>query len=363
MPNRQNYDADTGTFTPDYTLTPLVIQPRVSRLDKDGVLSGGSINAELANVTWHEIMGGVSTLIGSDNPGYEITATGEQAGRIMVKKNAQPNVPVTLVFRAEYVDERTGQLHTIMRTFGVTCDNATPHDPQLILDAADQTIYNPLTDADKQTVHASLMLGTAECPAVNREFVWEVFRADSNTWTVAGTDMVMDYDVKVSADGTSCTVDRSLMGEELMLRCRARYDAEGNPAGVALTGASPCRTVSFVRRIPKFEYDITGVPVNIPTDVKAIAPTASIWDSTGAIADPERELLPLWYIATNKAAGTLAYQQVAHGLSPVIATGAVSVNYGAVVGLDVKDAGPLCAIEDSDGALFEDGDGNIILIK
>ena len=121
--------------------------------------------------------------------------------------------------------------------------------------------------------------------------------------------------------------------------------------------------VSFIRRIPKFEYDITGVPVNIPADILAIAPEASIWDANGAITDPERELLPLWYIATNKASGTLSYTQVAHGMAPIISTSAMSDNYGAVLGLDVVDTGPLCAMEDSDGAVFEDGDGNIILIK
>lgn len=37
--------------------------------------------------------------------------------------------------------------------------------------------------------------------------------------------------------------------------------------------------------------------------------------------------------------------------------------YGGVIGLDAKDTGPLCAWEDSDGSVFEDGDGNIILIQ
>ena len=36
--------------------------------------------------------------------------------------------------------------------------------------------------------------------------------------------------------------------------------------------------------------------------------------------------------------------------------------YGAVYGIDVKDIGPWAAWEDGDGKLFEDGDGNIILI-
>ncbi|MBO5053325.1 MAG: hypothetical protein J6C44_03685 [Muribaculaceae bacterium] len=332
-------------------------------MDKDEFLAAGSINHQLANVKWYEIVGGVSTLIQSTNTNYEITTTGGQAGRIKVKKNAQPRVPITLEFHAEYSDPRTGQLHTIVRTFSVTCGNSTVFAPQLVLDAADQTIYNPLTDPDTQTVHASLRLDVNECATANRLFVWEIYRADTNTWTAVGTDTTLDYDVEVAADGASCTVNRALMGTELYLRCRAKYDLGGNPSSVALTDASPSKIIAFIRRIPKFEHDITGVPVNIPVGILAIAPVASIWNATGAIQDPERELLPLWYIATNKASGTLSYTQVAHGLTPTVPTTAMSASYGAVIGLDVKDVGPLCAFEDSDGTVFEDSDGNVILIK
>uniref|UniRef100_UPI0025AF212E hypothetical protein n=1 Tax=uncultured Muribaculum sp. TaxID=1918613 RepID=UPI0025AF212E len=289
--------------------------------------------------------------------------SGGQAGRIKVKKNAQPKVPITLEFHAEFSDLRTGQLHTIVRTFAVTCGNSTMFAPQLILDAADQTIYNPLTDPDTQTVHASLRLGVNECATDNRIFVWEIYRADSGTWTEVGTDTTLDYDVTVAADGASCTVNRNLMGTELYLRCRAKYDMGGNPSSVALTDAAPCKIVAFIRRIPKFEFDVTGVPVNIPVGILAITPEASIWNAKGAIQNPERELLPLWYIATNKASGTLSYTQVAHGLKPTVPTKTMSASYGAVIGLDVKDVGPLCAFEDTDGVVFEDADGNVILIK
>lgn len=363
VPNKQNYDADTGTYTPDYTLTPLIIQPQVGCMDKDEFLAAGSINHQLANVKWYEIVGGVSTLIESTNTNYEVIATGGQAGRIKVKKNAQPKVPITLEFHAEYSDLRTGQLHKIVRTFPVTCSNSTMFVPQIVLDAAAQTIYNPLTDPDTQTVHASLRLGINECAAANRLFVWEIYRADSNTWTEVGTDTTLDYDVTVAADGASCIVNRALMGTELYLRCRAKYDIAGNPSGVTLTDASPSKTIAFIRRIPKFEFDVTGVPVNIPIGISAITPEASIWNAKGAIQNPERELLPLWYIATNKASGTLSYTQVAHGLKPTVPTKAMSANYGAVIGLDVKDVGPLCAFEDTDGVVFEDADGNVILIK
>lgn len=363
VPNKQNYDADTGDYTPDYTITPLIIQPQISCMDKDEFIAAGNINHQLANVKWYEIVGGVSTLIESTNTGYEIVSSGAQAGRIKVKKNAQPKAPITLEFHAEYSDPRTGQLHNIIRTFSVVCDNSTVHAPHLLLDALDQTLFDPLTDVASQTVHASLRLGEKECPAANRIFVWEIYRPDTDTWTEVGTDTTLDYDVTIAADGASCTVNRTLMGTELYLRCRAKYDIGGNPSGVTLTADAPTKIVSFIRRIPKFEYDIVGAPANIPAGLLVIAPEASIWGTNGEFQTPERVLLPLWYIATNKISGTLSYTQVAHGMNPRISTEALSDSYGAVVALDVKDVGPLCAFEDSDGAVFEDADGNVILIK
>ena len=361
VPARQTYDADTGEYSPDYTLTPLIIQPRIGRLDKDEILSAGCINHLLANVKWYEIVDGAKTLITTDNANYEVTTSGGNAGRIKVKKNAQPQRPITLEFYAEYEDTRTGQLHIIQDTFAVVCGNSTAV-PVLYLDAADQTIYDPLIDQDTQTVHASLKLGSKECEASKRVFVWELYREDG-TWSEVGADATLDYCATVAADGASCTIDRSLMGASLGLRCRAKYDVDGNPASVALTDSSPSKIVEFVRRIHKFDFDIVDCPVNIPSGLLAIAPRASIYDTHGEISNPEKELLVLWYVATNKASGTLSYTQIAQGKEPdTLPTSAMSQQLGAVYGIDVIDIGPVAAWEDSDGKVFEDGDGNIILI-
>lgn len=362
VPDVQFYDADNDTYTPDYTLTPLIIQPSVSRLDKDEILSPGSVNQSLANIRWYEIVGGTRKLIDATNADYEITTSGGTAGRIKVMRNAQTLIPITLEFNADYTDARTNQIHQIKQTCIIMCKNATAHIPVLILDAAQQTLYNPLKDSDTQIVTASLKLADEECPAGNRLFVWEIFREDG-TWTAVGTETTMDFDVSVSEDTASCTVNRKLMGEDLFLRCRAKYDVNGNPASVALTGSAPQRIVSFVRRIPKFEYDITGVPTNIPAGILAIAPEAKVWDTNGPIPDFEKELLPLWYVATNKESGSLSYSLVGHGASPTLKTNPMNQLYGAVFGLEVKDVGPDSAWTDSDGAVFVDGDGNIILIK
>lgn len=362
VPDVQTYNADDGTYTPDYSLTPLIIQPAVSQLDKDEIVSAGRINQSLANVRWYEVVDGERKQISTTDENFEIVTSGGNAGRLKVKKNAQPQLPLNLVFYAEYTDPRTNQLFTIWRTVQILCRNATVYMPRLILDAADQTIFNPLGDQAKQTVHASLRIGKDECPAQNRLFVWEIFR-DDNTWTEVGEDTTLDYDVTISEDGASVTVDRSLMGQELYLRCRAKYDINGNPENVQLNDNSPQKIIAFVRRIPKFEYGMFGVPTNIPPGLLAIAPEAKIWTTNGEIEDPERELLIIWKVATNKQSGSLSYEMVGQGLNPTLPTARMSEQYGGVYGVDVIDAGPTCAWEDSDGAVFEDGDGNVILIK
>lgn len=359
----QNYDADTDTYTPDYTIdaSNLIVQPEIGRLDKDEILTPGLINQDLTNIAWYEVNSGkADTVIDKSNTSYEIVASGAKAGRIKIKKNAKPQIPMNLRFEADYKDPRTNQVYHIIKPYQVQCKNATQYTPLLALDAAAQTIYNPLSDPDKQTVHASLRLGANECPTEKRLFVWEVMREDG-TFSTVGSD-ILDYDVEVSEDGGSCTVNRNLMGAELYLRCRAKYSAEGNPSSVQLSDNAPTKLVAFIRRIPKFEFDIGELPTNLPSGLLAIAPTAKIWNTNGTIDNPERELLPLWYVATN-GTGTLNYSLIAHGMNPTLSTEKVSNTAGGVYGLDVKDVGPLCAWEDSDGAVFVDDEDNVILIK
>ena len=186
---------------------------------------------------------------------------------------------------------------------------------------------------------------------------------EDGTFTAVGSDTTLDYDVVVAEDGNSCTVNRSLMGTELHLRCRAKYSPDGNPSSVTLSDNAPTKLVAFIRRIPKFEYDIGDTPTNLPSGLLEIAPTAKIWNTNGTIDNPERELLPLWYVAINAQSGTLNYSLIAHGMTPTLSTGKVSQTLGGVYGLDVKDVGPACAWEDSDGAVFVDADDNGILIK
>ena len=359
VPNQQNYNADTKEFTPDYTITPVIIQPVISILDKDEVIPAGRINHKLTNVRWYEIINDAKTLIASDNTSYEITNSGDKAGRIMVKKNAHPKEPITLNFYAEYIDTRNGQLLIIQGSYLLVCKSASGQ-IRVELDAAEQTVFNPITDTTTQTVTATVWLGDHVCDASKYELVWEM-QDEAGEWHTCESDAVMDYDITIN--GNTATINRWLMGTEMRLRCRCKYSATSTPSAVALTDGSPQAEATFVRRIPKYEYEIADAPYNIPAGLLKIYPRAIIRNTNGELSNAETELLPLWYIATNKASGSLSYSLVAHGSNPTIPTAKMDNNNGAVIGLDVIDRGYAGAFTDAaDGAVFCDADGSVLII-
>lgn len=359
VPDVQSYDADTGIYTPDYTLTPLTLQPSVAIIDKDGILQAGNVNAKLANVRWYQTVGGTRTQITTDNTDFSITQSGDNSGMIQVKKNVEPASPLTLEFYAEYVDSRTGQIYVVRMTHLVRCTNATVYVPILTLDAADQTLYNPLRDTDTQVITASLRRGPSECPSALRLFVWESLDDDGN-WDTIG-DGTYDYCMSVSSDGTQLTVDRTLIGDELHVRCRAKYDIGGNPSSIDLTSSSPVATATIKRRIPAIETQIV-IPSNIPADVNIISPKVIIKDTAGTIDNPEKELLILWYIAMDTI-NTPSYTQVSHGVSPEIHTDLIDAQNGGILGVDIQDQGAEGVMADENEALLADENGDLLIIK
>lgn len=363
VPAVQSYDGATAEYTPDYTITPLSIYPYVSQMDRGGTLVSGNVNSALANVAWYEIEGGVSKLIESTNTDYSITMSGAEAGRIDMKRNVKAGSSVTLEFHADYADPRNGQVYVLQASYLVRCTDESSASPVLVVDAATQTIYDPLRQSvSTQKVTAKLYVGAKEADGGTYKFVWEIYRPATGTWSEPGSDEVMDYDVALSADGTYITVDKSLTGDVLEMRCRAKYDAGGDPDSVELDASSPCVLFAFVRRIGNYDFDVFGVPLNVPADLSEICPVCRVWDANNSDIDFEDELAALWYVAPNKAGGTLSYTQVGYGKSPVLSTEKMTELYGGVYGIDLVDRGAIGAITDNtDGAVMVDAGGNIMV--
>lgn len=364
VPATQTYDAEQAEgdrYSPDYTITPATIQPSLGVIDPDEILVNGKINALLTNITWSEIEDGIEKVIDVSNKQYDLVLTGDNAGRILVKRNATPGSLLTLKFSADFLDPRTSQVSHFELTYPIKCKNATLSQPVVLLDASDVSFYNPLRDPASQTINAKLLLGSQPCPEANRQFVWEVLR-DSGAFSQWGKNE-LDLEAKVSDDGASFTVDRSLMGDRIVIRCRAKYSPSGNPASVTLRDTSPGKIISIVRRIPKFDADWTDVPLNLPGGQQQVYPSTVITDAIGILPDPTTDLLPLYYMATNptKASDEPSYSLVGHGMKPTLSTAKMSKTNGGIMALDVKILDPLAVLVDGDGAVITDGDGNAII--
>ena len=122
VPNEQTYDADSGEYAPDYSLTPAVIKPTVGIIDRDGILQSGCVNSQLTDVSWCRVVDGVeqTTLVNATNQQI-ITFSGDDTGKILWYQNAQPQKPITLRFKAKFLDIRTGEVRNITQDFPFTC--------------------------------------------------------------------------------------------------------------------------------------------------------------------------------------------------------------------------------------------------
>ena len=296
VPLEQTYDANQNEYAPNYELTPCALQPVISIIDRDGILPSGRVNSELTDIAWYRVENGVegNALVTTPQK-HVITSSGNDAGKLLWYVNAAPQKPILLRFKAKYLDSRTNKIHRIMMDYSINCKNATLYKPTLLLSSGDR-YYNPLRDTDKQVISASLRLGSEECAKEKRLFIWEILR-DRGQFSAITAD---DLEIKVSADGTSVTLDRSLMGKRICIRCRAKFSADGNPASVDLSDATPNRIVNIVRRIPFYDYDILDTVDEVLPDTKVVNPAATISDNVGEIANPTRELQVLWWMAPDR---------------------------------------------------------------
>jgi hypothetical protein len=225
-------------------------------------------------------------------------------------------------------------------------------------------VYNPLSDADTVAIAATLYVGNdGEVPTKNREFVWDVSRDGTTFHDIGSTNL--DYYISLNSEKTVCTLDRSLMGNKVFIRCRAKYDEGGDPSSVTLSSDAPSKTVTVTRQIPAFSGEIFNVPTEIPYGTLSIAPEAKVFlNGVGEISNWENVIFPIWYIATNVSSGNpTSKTQVAEGVTPKIPTTKFSETYGAILSLDLTDRGPLCAAVDSDGNVFTDSDGKIFVFN
>lgn len=331
VPSVQVYQADAGVFTPDYTLTPLVLFPECVAVDPD-VTGGGNVNSSLVSTTlkWYEIINGVETEITSSNTNYEIIRSGDNAGQISVKKNALPTSPITLRFYAQYIDPRqSGQTFEFNQSVIVRSVDGTDAEITLFTDCPTSMNYNPVRDEYLQTINASVMLDNTDITeSENVAVFW--YRMDSEgALTALDTGGTDNPEIK-SIEKGSIVVDKRFISDNSTYVVKATYSKDGTPSSTPLAN-DPQKVMRIRRLVPSYEYDYTGVPQSVPVTTKNLYPRAVVRDTAGVISNPELYFWIDWYKA---ASGSSSYTHVVRSATPTIQMG-----NGVGIGLKVTDKG------------------------
>ena len=350
VPALQTYQVDKSLYTPDYTLVPLVLFPRCNATDRDNLLALGTINSSLTNMKWYEIIGGAKTLIDTAvTTYYEITTSGTTKGQIKIKKNSTTLNPITLLFEADYVDSRNGDVYKYSYSKVIPCLDASDAAPVVMIDSPRTAIYNPLRDLAEQTITAKVLVGDLDVTNTAKCNIFWYRVLDNGTLDPVGLSGDNDWET-VSIAKDSIKINREYIGYTQSYVVKATYDPAGNPAA-APGSTSPFTTTSIIRQIPKLEADWSNVKSGVANGTQYIYPKAIVRDTIGVLNDPSL-LKPVWGV---KKPGDSVYTRVAVGYSPTI-----QMYENMMLQLDIQDKGPLMVIVDG-GVVVADGDGKILL--
>ena len=352
VPERQTYSANTNEYTPDYSLTPLVLFPRCNATDPDSYIKSGSVNASLTNMKWYEIIGTQRTLIGSDNVGYEITTEGDQKGQIKVKRNSSVATPLSLEFYAEYADTRTNQILVFRFSKVIPVSDVTVPVPAFKIDSPATVIWNPLRNPLSRKITALVFLEGNEISSDKQKCKFFWYRKTDSGGLEAITDGNGDNDWEIEAiDHNTLTINQDYIGEEQTYVCKLGYSADSVPDQP--NDDIPEVTTTIRRRIPEVEVDWKGAPTYVAGGTEKLKLEAFVTDGMGVVPDPEEWFRFVWNV---KSPYSQSYSKQAEGIKPTI-----TFIPGMMLQVEVEDRGPQAIlIDDTDGSVLQDTDGNVL---
>lgn len=347
---RQTYNVVSGEYYPNRALFPLVLTPMVSYMNMDGSAEAKNAAPLLTDGHWYrfdntttqnkQFTNATEITNGSTVPGqsgrYSIDTNpgSETYGRLTTGENISPNNPVTYVFKASL--KLNANAYEVTSSFSLDAVTVSVI-PVLSFDNNEQAMYNPWDENMPKTFTINPLVYPKGLSAT---FRWLYFL--NNAWNdIDGLPEA--WAVKKSGNGIA--IDRSVMPEEMTLKCIATVVVGGESIEIE-------KTISHRRRLPAFEVDINQV-ADITGATRQLNPKAFIQTGKKVVDNPGEEVSVLWY-----GSGTSA---IATGMNPSIPIS--SLGSAMDLGLEVNDNGGYKLLLDDDGSYLTDDDGSFIILK
>lgn len=249
-PLTQTYNGFTGEFDPDRSLSPTVILPQVVASAADGSWKEPYSNDKLANMVW--LANGVDISKQPEwNNKFSINQeTSSMRGALSVYRNLMPGEQISLVFKADLVDNRLGVTHPIETEPVIISTSDKSQNMYSVGIGDDQIIqYNPFKDKlflhEYKVAHGLIQdsaAARAEATDENsylREITVHVFRGDEEL--TASEYQIELY--KINDDATHSLSKMTAGNEELV-------------------GLTPTKISLDLRLIPKGDYYIKIIAEN-----------------------------------------------------------------------------------------------------
>lgn len=243
----QVHSAETNTYIPDRTITPLVITPYFNAVDITGITPTGRVESQLVNIKWYK---------GSENPLNQIVSGQDgfviQGYKLQVQKNVSYLSPLTIVFTASYYDPRTGNVIRLHDTKTLSTTSLTEKPVTLELDRPEASwVYDPIRDTGFRTINAALRLAGNEVEVEQTAYWWYK--------VVGGVESLIDPEEDLFyEDGqntASLMIDPRYVDGSLHLRCKGEYIMPGDVAPLLPTSAAQKADTTIVRRYSAYDFE------------------------------------------------------------------------------------------------------------
>lgn len=112
----QKYDVLQAEYIPDRTLTPFVLQPKLTIVDPHG-LESGDRTCNMINVVWH-VDGQYNGVKWENGKDYVVDSVTHE---LRILANMDPEYWGSLSFYGEFLDRRRLEVHKFRWERGITC--------------------------------------------------------------------------------------------------------------------------------------------------------------------------------------------------------------------------------------------------
>ena len=208
---QQMKEISTQRFDPDFSVTPLVLEPSLQVTDPSGTLLDGDWTGSLFNIRWFLDVEDTAHRILTD---ADNTVTDD--GVLTWGTNTNPGSSHTLICLAQLIDPRRNEVLTFRKTVSVGCNAVTTSLLSLFIDAPLRCPIYPLKETYLRPIEATMYNGADVVQ--NATYRWIV--TDEHHPVTEGDPRFPEI------DGNRIVVDTRYV-DKLMLQCEAVHPVTG----------------------------------------------------------------------------------------------------------------------------------------